>query len=143
MTGRWDFADEPETEPRPRPDRDAGAAPRILATIWADAIEISLDSGGLVDGLLARTGMTVIYGESGSGKTFVVLDIACYVAAGRPWRGMAVEQGVVVYVAAEAPASIERRVWAWKNHHGADHLPLLVVQSSVDLLTSDVDAVLA
>src|SRR3954453_14086860 len=86
--------------------------------------------------------MTVLYGESGSGKPFVALHLPCHVAAGRPWRGMDVEQGVVVYVAAESPESVQRRVWAWKRHHGVEHLPLVGVTWSVDLLNGDVEAML-
>ncbi|HEX8374673.1 MAG TPA: helicase RepA family protein, partial [Geminicoccaceae bacterium] len=111
-----------------------------LTTVWADDIEIRLDRGGLVDGLLSSTGMTVLYGESGCGKTFVAVDLGCHIAAGLPWRGMAVEQGVVVYVAAESPESVKKRLWAWKRRHGVDRLPVLVVQSAVDLLNGDTDA---
>ena len=100
-------------------------------------------SPGLVDGLLDTTGMTVIYGESGSGKTFVALDVACHVAAGLPWHGMEVEQGVVVYVAAESPESVKRRVWAWKRRHGVEHLPLVVVTATVDLLNGSADKLIA
>lgn len=124
---------------------DTGGAPpvRELSTIWADDIEISLDDGGVVDGLLPLQGLTVLYGESGAGKTFTALDLACHVAAGMPWRGMEVEQGVVVYVAAEAPSSVKRRIWAWRQHHQVERLPVLVVQSSVDLLNGDADALVA
>jgi KaiC/GvpD/RAD55 family RecA-like ATPase len=124
--------------PEARQDK-AGKAPRELSTVWADDITIDMDAGGLVDGLLAATGMTVLYGESGCGKTFVAVDLACHVAAGLPWRGMAVEQGVVVYVAAESPESVKRRLWAWKRHHRVEQLPVLVVQSAVDLLNGDTD----
>ena len=114
---------QPEAKPPPRP-----------ALVWADDIELDLDHPGVVDGHMPRTGIGVSYGESGSGKTFVVLDRACHVAAGLPWRGMDVEQGVVIYIAAESPESVKRRVWAWKRHHGVEQLPLLIVQASVDLL---------
>jgi KaiC/GvpD/RAD55 family RecA-like ATPase len=112
-----------------------------LDTVWADDIAVNLDTGGAVDGLLPGTGLGVIYGESGCGKTFVAVDLACHVAAGLPWRGMDVEQGVVIYVAAEAPESLKRRVWAWKERHEVEHLPVLVVQSTVDLLNGDTDAI--
>src|SRR4051794_39667006 len=100
------FADEPETEARPNGGKARPGTGRTLSTIWADDITLDLSGGGLIDGLLPKTGLTVLYGESGAGKTFVTLDLACHIAAGRPWRGMAVEQGVVVYVAAEAPQSV-------------------------------------
>jgi hypothetical protein len=77
-----------------KPRRDYGL-------IWADDIEIDLDGAGLVDGLLSTTGFTVLYGESGSGKTFAAIDLAGHIAAGLSWRGMKVEQGVVFYIAAE------------------------------------------
>jgi hypothetical protein len=114
--------------------------PKQLSTIWADDIELQLDTAGLVDGLLSSTGMTVLYGESGSGKTFVAIDLGCHVAAGKCWRELAVEQGVVVYIAAEAPESVKRRLWAWKRHHKVEHLPVIVVQSTVDLLNGDTEA---
>jgi hypothetical protein len=87
--------------------------------------------------------MTVIYGESGAGKSFAAIDIACHVTAGLPWYGLEVEQGIVVYVAAESPKSIERRIWAWKKRHGVERLPVLVVQSTVDFLNGDADALVA
>jgi RecA-family ATPase len=111
--------------------------PRTLDKVWADEIAVELDHGGVVDGLMPREGLTVMYGDSNVGKTFVAIDIACHVAAGLPWHGMEVEQGPVVYVAAENPQSVERRVWAWKKRHGVEHLPLLVVRSTINLLEAE------
>ena len=112
--------------------------------IWADDITLDIDQPGLVDGLLGTTGMTVAYGESGCGKTFVIVDLACHIAAGMPWRDLNIQRGVVVYVAAEAPRSVERSRLGLVRHHGVDHLPLVVVRSSVDLLRGgDVDAIIA
>lgn len=125
-------------KPHPNGHDQASASP--LGTLWADDIAFSLDKGGLVEGLLGRSGMTVLYGESGTGKTFVTIDLACHIAAGRPWRGRAVEQGVVIYVAAEAPESVKRRIWAWKHHHRVERLPVLIVDSSVDLLNGSTEA---
>jgi hypothetical protein len=85
----------------------------------------------------------VAYGESRCGKTFLAVDLACHIAAGMRWRAMDVEQGVVVYVAAESPKSVERRAKAWMLHHGIERPPLVVVRSTVDLLTHDTEAVIA
>jgi AAA domain len=123
-----------------------GGAPevRTLDFIWADDIVPDIDRPGLVDGLLSTTAMTLAYGESGSGKTFTMVDLACRIAAGRPWYGLDTQQGVVVYVAAEAPKSVERRVWAWRQYHGVEHLPLVVARSPVDLLRGgDPEAIIA
>ena len=51
-------------------------APRTLDAVWADDIELDLDEEALVQGLLPRRGVGVLYGESGAGKTFVTLDVA-------------------------------------------------------------------
>jgi AAA domain len=120
-----------------------GAAPRELDLIWADDIALDIDKPGLVDGLLSTTALTVAYGESGAGKTFVVIDLSCTIAAGLTWHDLGTEQGIVVYIAAEAPKSLERRVWAWKNYHGVEHLPLVVVRSAVNLLDGDTDTIIA
>jgi AAA domain len=120
-----------------------GAAPRNLDLVWADDIALDIDKPGLIDGLLSTTALTVAYGESGAGKTFVVVDLACRIAAALPWRDHATQQGVVVYIAAEGPKSVERRVWAWMDYHGINHLPLLVVRSAVNLLDSDTDTIIA
>lgn len=127
----------------PATDAQAKPEPRKLDFVWADDIEPNIAEPGLVDGLLSRVGISVAYGESTAGKTFVVVDLACCIAALRLWRGLDIEPGVVVYIAAEAPKSVERRVWAWKRYHGVEHVPLVVVRSTVDLLSTDTDAILA
>lgn len=119
--------------------RKAAEAPSSLSTIWADKIELTVAPCGVIDEVLPSAGFGVLYGESGAGKTFAAVDMACHVAAGLPWRGKPVEKGVVVYVAAESPESVKRRLWAWKEHHGVKELPVLVVQSTVDLLNGSTD----
>lgn len=127
------------------PSVPAEPADDTLAHVWADDIALNVEEPGLVDGLLDAEGLGVVYGSSGSGKTFATLDLACHIAAGLPWRGMPVQQGVVVYVAAEAPESVQRRLWAWKNHHRdkVDSLPVAVVTASVDLLNGSTEEVIA
>ena len=82
-----------------------GSAPekKRLDLIWAGDVVLDIDKPGLVDGLLDTASMAVVYGESGSGKTFVTVDLACRIAAGLPWNGLATNPGVVIYIAAEAP----------------------------------------
>jgi hypothetical protein len=59
----------------------------------------------------------VIYGASGEGKSFLALDMGLSVAQGKGWQGRAVQQGSVVYVAAEGGRSIRKRINAWMLHH--------------------------
>jgi KaiC/GvpD/RAD55 family RecA-like ATPase len=94
-----------------------------------------LDGRPLVRGLIERDQISVIYGEAGCGKTFLALDLALHIAAGLNCFGRKVEQGAVVYVAAEAGRSIINRVVAWRTARGLDKhdLPFAVVTSSIDL----------
>ncbi len=113
-----------------------------LSCVWADDIVIDLDQVDLIEGVLPLKGMSVMYADSNTGKTFAAIDIACHVATNRPWLNKDVEQGIVLYIAAEAPDSVKRRLWAWKKLHGVEHLPVVVVQSSIDLLNGDTAAVI-
>jgi hypothetical protein len=63
------------------------------------------------------TGM--IFGASGSGKSFFVLDLALCCATGIPWLGKTVKEGPVVLICGEGRHGIPRRVAAWKSIHGA------------------------
>ena len=91
----------------------------------------------LLDRLLAETAMALIYGDWGSGKSFLAVDIACHVAASRPWRGRSVLGGAVIYFAGEAGRSIGQRVLAWLRRHAVPGLPLGIVDCAPDLLSGD------
>lgn len=135
----WDEVPPADEAPGKKPTGSA----RPLRWLWADDVRIDLDEIDLVAELLPTEGLTVEYGPSGCGKTFLSVDLACHVAAGRPWYERAVTAGPVIYVAAEAPASVEKRVTAWKWRHEVTRLDLAIVQSSVDLLSGDAEAIVA
>ncbi|WP_158625898.1 AAA family ATPase [Arsenicitalea aurantiaca] len=95
----------------------------------------------LVKGLLDQSALSVLYGPSNVGKTFVAMDIGFCVAAGMPWGGMRTTQGVVLYVAAEGGAGARKRAAALLRRYPETsanvdfHLHL----SSLDLLRPDAD----
>jgi len=71
-------------------------------------------------------GQTWVYGEPGVGKTFIVLDWACTVAA----RG-----NTVIYCVGEGVKGFSRRVFAWKQAHpDADLSKLYVIPMTPALL---------
>jgi hypothetical protein len=72
----------------------------------------------LVERLLDCGALSVIYGVPGVGKSFVMLDMAYRVAAGKPHGDRKVTQGPVVYVAAEGGGGIHARVKALVDTHG-------------------------
>ncbi len=78
------------------------------------------------------TGM--VYGPSGVGKTFVVLDMACCVATGREWLGHKVKEGVVVYLAGEGNYGLRQRLASWCVRNDEYNLDrLLVSNRPIDL----------
>lgn len=69
----------------------------------------------------------VIYGASGTLKSFQAIDIACHIATNKSWCEREVEQGAVVYVAAEGQIGISKRIKAWElaNELNADKVFVL------------------
>ena len=61
----------------------------------------------LIEGEIPENGLTVLYGDSGSGKSFLALDYALRIA----------QESNVVYIAGEGLAGYPDRLLAWRNHH--------------------------
>lgn len=77
----------------------------------------------LVEGHFPKGGLATIYGEPGSGKSFLALDIGLSIGAGRAWNKKASKQGKALYVCAEGAAGIRQRIAAWQTYHGEDQIP--------------------
>lgn len=71
-----------------------------------------------VRGVLPETGIAAIFGPSGSGKSFLVLDLAFAVAEGAEWFGHRVTAAPVAYLAFEGQGGIGGRVRAYQARHG-------------------------
>ena len=119
-----DFVVEPEPEP-PKPKRDFYLEP------WSALKPTKPD--WLVKGILERNTLAAVIGESGSGKSFIVIDIACCIATGTPWHGRDVQQGPVVYLAGEGRSGLIRRIGAWAHHHNANPETLMLSSRAIDL----------
>ena len=77
----------------------------------------------------------MMFGGSGTFKSFIALDLALHVAHGLPWMGRQTVRGQVLYIAAEGGAGLWGRIDAW---HRARNLkwqdaPLFVVPAAIDL----------
>lgn len=72
----------------------------------------------LVDGLLTLDSASWLIAAPGSYKSFVALDWAGHVAAGRAWMGREVARGGVVYVVAEGVGGMGPRIRAWEQRNG-------------------------
>lgn len=93
------------------------------------------DQDYLISSVLPQDSISMTYGESGSGKSFLTIDMGLCVAAGIPWHGHETKQGAVVYIAAEGGRGIKRRVDAWLAHHQCPpEVPFYVIDRAVPLL---------
>ncbi len=70
-----------------------------------------------IEGILPLGGLVGLYGPPGVGKSFVAIDMALHLAAGKPWQGRATRQGYGLYVSAEGGTGIGKRVNAWLRYH--------------------------
>jgi hypothetical protein len=92
------------------------------------------EPGWLVDQIIPDGGLCVIYGPSGSGKSFAALHTALCVATGLAWFGREAGQGDSVFVAAEGSAGLKIRVRAWQQEHGVRPDRAYFIQEPLDLL---------
>ncbi|RUR01421.1 AAA family ATPase [Labedella endophytica] len=84
-----------------------------------DRLDELPDPEWIVHEVIPKDGLAALLGRTGVGKTFVALSLAYHVAIGRPFMGRKVEQGSVLWIAAEGGRSISTRtkalVEAWKK----------------------------
>jgi len=83
-----------------------GALPRVSYDI--DMVIPTLS--WVVKNLFPRSGTGCIYGDSQSGKTFLLIHLTLCIAYGLPFFGRKTKQGGVVIVPAENPTSFMRRL---------------------------------
>jgi len=88
----------------------------------------------LVKGLIARTGLAVIWGPPKCGKSFWAFDLGMHIALGWDYRGHKVQQAPVVYVALEGHLGFPARKEAFRSHHGVESAPFYLLTTSLDLV---------
>lgn len=95
--------------------------------------------GWIVKGVVPAADLIVLFGESGSGKSFLALDLAAATALGIPWRGRRVRKGRVIYIAAEGGAGFRNRLKAYASAHGIDlaDLQIGVIHAAPNMLLKD------
>jgi RecA-family ATPase len=59
----------------------------------------------------------MLYGASGAGKSFIMLDMALHIASGKEWQGQKTKQGAVFYIAGEGVTGLTARAKAWLLHN--------------------------
>lgn len=86
----------------------------------------------VVEDIFPAKGLAMVYGPSGRGKTFWVLDLAFHIHNGVKWRDKDVIKGDVMYIAAEAGRGIKKRIRAVTNIR-PDWVPPFIADIAPDL----------
>lgn len=111
-----DEAEPPPQVERPRePTRGEQLRAKLLTT--AEVIKRPPPEA-LIEGVLFKATLALLYGKPKSYKSFLALDWALSIAGCRPWGDRATAQGPVIYVAAEGLAGLGKRIQAWEQAYG-------------------------
>ena len=113
-------------------------ADRLLRSV-PEIVERSQKQSWLVKYVIPE-GMGVIFGQSGTFKSFIALDLALHITYGMQWLGQKTIKADVVYVSAEGGGGVSKRIQAWHEARGMDwrKCSLKVV---IDHITPDTDFV--
>lgn len=106
-----------------------------------DAIKFAANHDWLVDDLIEAKGTFAFAGNSQSGKTFQVIELAFCVATGRKYWGRDVKQGLVVYQVGEGQDGFMKRLAGHMQDRGieADGLPIEVLPRKINLFSGEDD----
>jgi len=72
----------------------------------------------LVDRLIPRPSVGIVYAPPKTYKTFLMIDVAMHVATGRTWCDRQVQAAPVLYVIGEGASGMVARQRAWLDYHG-------------------------
>jgi hypothetical protein len=114
--------------------------PRKLEFRLFDDIDITQRKIWLVEDFIGAGEHSCVFGPPGGSKSMIAVDMAAHIAAGVPWFGRRVQQGAVLFVAAERGGLVQRRLAAIKKVHGFSNIPLGVVSTNIDLCRNLLDA---
>lgn len=129
----WEGVCTPESFESKFPIIGAGALSRRPSPQW------------WIQGLLPDADLVVMFGASGSGKSFAALDMCAAVARGLAWRGRRTRKGRILIIAAEGGGGYGNRVKAYCQHHSidADKLDIgLIIAAPNFLEKSDITEVI-
>lgn len=91
----------------------------------------------LIEGIVPEQSFVLLYGPSGTFKSFIALDIAMHVSQGRDFHGLRTAQGFVAYLAAEGFSTFGPRIRAWDEAHDRQYSGRLRIYDAVPNLRDE------
>jgi len=115
-------------------------APLDHEDVWLDeaAIMTLPPIDWLIDGVIQSGGVTVVYGEPGVRKTFILQGAAKAVSRGKRWQNHKTKRGAVLFYETEGLQQLQPRLDAFNSRYGwnpGDGAPFKYVPEPVDLTT--------
>jgi hypothetical protein len=125
-----DLTDVEYTEPA------TTAKPERFTPVPAAAFSAGTPPSWLIKNLIPRAELVVMFGASGSGKSFMALDLSAAIATGTDWRGLRTKKGTVVYIAAEGAGGFRKRLQAYSMSFGVplEELDIYVIPVAPNFL---------
>ena len=75
----------------------------------------------LVEGFIPKGSLVTLYGNPGTGKSFMALDLCMCIGLEKPWLGeFRVQQGHTLYLPVEGVPGLGQRIRAFEEAHGVD-----------------------
>jgi len=108
-----------------------------FAVVPVSDVALMPPMGWIIKGVLPWADLGMVYGPSGSGKSFVLIDMAMCIARGVPWMGHKVKKMRVVYICAEGAQGFRSRLKAYALHHQIDlsSVDMGVISAAPNFLT--------
>jgi len=145
VPAKWDAADAGEEEIHALLNRSAEVKRAAVRFITIADLAARKPPEWIVDQILPEGAFSVLYGPSGSYKTFLALDMALSVACGVEWRGVAVRPMPVAYVAGEGVGGLYKRILPWMVARSQGRTPAFhILDHSVQMTEAEhLDALVA
>lgn len=131
--------DAPELQDTPSPDTGR------FTPIQAGAFSSGPEPEWLIEDTIPDADFGLIYGPSGSRKSFVAINMGFHIASGSPWNGKETRQGAVLYICAEGAHDFRIRLKAHARQFNIDldQIPFYVIGDAPNLmLKEDISALL-
>jgi hypothetical protein len=123
-------------------DSAGGLSSKGPRFVWGDELERDAlrSDNPLIDGVIEQGTVSLWYGASNAGKSFVVATAADAIAAGEPWAGRKTARGAVCYFAGEGGRGLKQRILALRreNNRPANH-PLFLFAAAGEVLGGSAD----